>query len=313
MAVAVASTSSTGATYIGGSDTSYVITAPTGITEGDLLVIVAGDGSSSKPTATGFTEAVAQTDGTLGSARSIVLLYKIAVEADESAVNYTISNPGGGGGDAMGAVMLRITGWTSSNPIYASTRTGTSVDDSFNANTNLARPTASIAIMGIAGVGDASAYSAYQITSGGANPSWTERIDQTDSGGDQPSFAVAYSTTTETSNITNWGFDVGGADTPNASMFLAIIASPQNQTGTHSLLSASPAIFAPTAQAGTTGTVALLENSNETIFAPTATVTEDPWTNQSKESATWTPDNKNSATWSNLAKSSATWSDQAKS
>jgi hypothetical protein len=162
-------------------ENSVVVTKPTGVSVGDLLLIVASTGASTTITSSGFTEAYAAVyDAPGGIADTGVrVLYKIADSGDVSASNYTVSY---GQYTGSAAAMLRISGWVSGNPVYQSAYAGTysSGNGSVSATgLSLVRNTQQIALMIGASYdnGDSDYYkdeSNRSITSADSNPTWTE-------------------------------------------------------------------------------------------------------------------------------------------
>jgi hypothetical protein len=226
------------------------------------------------------------------------MLYRIADASDVSASNYTVGLVGTTNSGA--ATMLRVSGWVSGNPIYASA-TATDSQDSASytitsSTLSLARPTQQLLIVaGIHRSEDHYAdFSNVTMTSGHSNPSWvaaaTNQDFETGSGADFSTFFVYYANPTITSTITQYSIDVassitGGNDV--TATFLAVICSPQNQTGTHTLHSADADFFAPTPEVGTSGTNNLLEVDAEFFDASGKVTNTTNWTNETQPTTTW--------------------------
>lgn len=255
MALAVASTT----TAIGSSTTTLTINKPSGVTAGDLLLIIPFNSTSTPyyPAVTGFTQCAFVGNAATG----INALYRIADSTDVAASNYTISS--GFGGFSFGlAVMMRITGWSTGNPVLAFyTNTGDQDATTFTpqvTSINQQRGGQNMLITAVGflsktGALSTATISGYTVTSSDANPTWTEVID-TDtpvtSGLEKASLGVAYATTTATSNITGFSCDgatdiSGGADW-YAALFI-VLQEPTNVTSTVSHNSVTPSISGITA------------------------------------------------------------------
>lgn len=271
MALVVASTSTASAN----NAATLTITKPTGVAEGDLLLIaIAQPSAGANPTSTGFTICAQKQQNNSGASpdATVTLLYKIATAADVSASNYTIDD--NYGASSMGvASMLRVTGWTTGNPVYTSSGTG-GIADPVTAATqtglSLTRPSSSLMLLITGFHSDDSptssaTFSGYSVTSGESNPTWTEvqdeQVDITTSLANL-AIGVAYANSTSTSTVTGCGVtissDTGGGADAYASL-LAIINEPVGASGTNSLLVNQTHNFFSEAgvQVGTTGTNAL--------------------------------------------------------
>lgn len=212
MALVVESYSSGTAT----SSNNVTVTKPTGVTAGDLLVII-GNSSSSSFACSGFTsgDTWLYDGGGAVSDCEVRLLYRIADSSDVSASNYTVTGDSSNNGIV---VMFRISGWSSGNPIYQSAAAGWAPTVSGThtvSGLSIPRVGNQILIMVGASYDDADSdyignFASYTVTSGDSNPSWTEVVDTnvtTGSGGlGKKSLGVAYATTTSTSTITSFAF-----------------------------------------------------------------------------------------------------------
>lgn len=274
MALVVESTS----TVTAANASTLVITKPTGVAVGDLLIIASGGiGLSSVPACTGFTSGVTKVQDNAGTAAdlNIILLYRIADASDVSASNYTITGYGTSG--AGNAAMLRISGCSTINPFYASASDGGSMDvasaTTSQTGLTIALPSNQLLISltcfySSSGTLSTATFGTYSVTSADANPSWTEVFDQiADVGGSTAKYCigVAYANRTVTSTITGYSTtitsDING-DADGFASILAVIAEPVGATGTNALLSVSPTIFTNTAvEVGTIGTNTLLSVS----------------------------------------------------
>ncbi len=257
MALAVASTS----TASTNNADNVVVTKPTGVAVGDLLLIAVPGLGGATATCSGFSTAINDFADFSGGLQdlSLTLLYRIADSSDVSASNYTV-DPGISAQDSGAVAMLRVTGWTSGNPLWASAGDGSSQDAaSFTINPtglSITRPGACLLLMlNLFGSNDSpystAIFSGYSVTSGVSNPTWTEVIDTTfqTASGPTGSFALAYANTTDTSNITeflvNGATDAGGTDDTER-ILLCVLCEPVNPTTDLSHINVAPTVHAPT-------------------------------------------------------------------
>lgn len=283
---------------------NLTITKPTGVVVGDLLVIMAmgehdgNAGSTSKIDCTGFTKQLSPAGPPNNSNtdlnRGAVFLWRIADSTDVAASNYTITLPGT---ETLGiAGMFRISGWTSGNPVYASSAPLSLT----NSGLSLTRPSPSLLLMlnGIKEDSQTYSFSAQSITSGGSNPTWTEVVDASISVNQTSdtrsiSTVISYANDSNTSAITAYSVtqtSTGGASgTPSPISILAVICEPINATGTNALLEVQPAVFpANVLEVGGTGTNALLEVSPEMFNQNGNATTPTVWTNEAQATTEWT-------------------------
>jgi hypothetical protein len=163
MAITVASSSK------GEYDSSppCVVTAPTGIQVGDLLVCFAG-GKQNDPTFLSITD-FTYLDGITTGGESLVVLYKVAVTADTTASDYSVASSDA---EVTGAVMLRITGWSTNDTL--TNKATQSVSNGVFTTLDLTPTVANSLIL----------FAAFEYTAAGGaiggyaiatnNPSWTE-------------------------------------------------------------------------------------------------------------------------------------------
>lgn len=295
MALVVESTSTVSAN----DASSLTITKPLGVAVGDLLLLIAnGNNLSTYPTCTGFTQILTSSaDGNEDTC--LALLYRIADASDVSASNYTVDVTGT---DNQGAAaMLRVSGWVSGNPLFASSASSTVIDSASysigQSGLSITRPGQQLLI--IAGNhksdDDYADYSGYSITSSDSNPTWTVLANNVDyttaSGAKENTFFVAYAVSTDTSTITAYSADVassitGGIDSD--AYFFAVFVAPIDATGTNALLSVSPTVFDNAGvDVGGNGTNALLEVEPEFFNQSGSGTTRTAWVNESKPTTSW--------------------------
>lgn len=270
MALVVESTS----TVNGNNQSSLTINKPTGTADGDLLILVVNGYNLNPPECSGFTASIDHVYDAPGAIQdaTVSLLYKVAGSSEPST--YSITNTGAATGSFGAAVMLRVSGWNTGDPVYTYDVHSTYVDSATpsvgGSGLAVQRPSGQllIAVAHMAsslGAITSSSWSNYSITSTDANPTWTEVLDVTNnvvSSARNVTLAVAYAITTDTSDITAWGID-GAADTNGDADtyigFLAVVCEPTATVGTTALHSVTPTEFSEAAvEVGTSGTNTLL-------------------------------------------------------
>jgi len=304
MALAVESTSTSTST-----SKTVTITKPTGVAEGDLLLIIAPTGGlSSTVTSSGFTQAYEfdyEGPGAI-SDTTLFVLYKVATAADVSATNYTVT-----WSDFTGSIaaMFRISGWASVNPVYQSSAGGfnNSTSGTFSqTGLTLSRLSQQVAIMVLCSYddGDGDYYktaSSRTITSSDSNPTWTEVCDigpvtNSANGLSALTLNVAYATTSLSSDVTGFSFGYLEFDADEGAGgigALLLLEAPADATGTNALLSVSPTIFTNAGvEAGTTGTNATFEVSPTIPTQSGRATSPTPWTNEAKPSTNWVNEQK---------------------
>lgn len=282
----------------GNNLSSLAVTAPSGITTGDLLIHVVHSYQAPSGPPTGFTEIVSyDTIGSLvnrGDSHFLVS-YKIAAPADESAGSYSVSWGGSLPDDGGAAVMLRVSGWTTGNPLYNS-HTGTGAVGAVS----LSRPNDQLLIMVMGGGTDDNTitpfnFTNFAITSSDSNPTWTRVCDlaYVAHGDVDPAskpFALAYATSTDTSTITGYSFDFTETTSDPIEMghMLLNFVDELNESGTSALHSVDPTVNEANAVSGASGTSNLL--SQVATFPSPSSVGTSPtqWQNETKPSTTWT-------------------------
>jgi hypothetical protein len=298
MALVVESTSSASAN----NSDSVTVTKPANVAVGDLLLIAASGYNLDLPACSGFTVGVSKTT-TTGTDMSIALLYRIADASDVSASNYSVTLAGAATSGVVG--MLRVSGWTSGNPVYTSASsdtTGDPITASGASGLSVGRVSQQLLLIlngfkSDSGALSSASFSNYSITSSDANPSWTEVVDATvpiNTSTINIGFSCAYALSSNTSTITAYNTDVSSDANGDADLIcslLVVINSPVNASGSNALHSADADFFAPVASVGTTGTNALL-SADADFFAPSARATSNTWTPLTKTSTTWTPQTK---------------------
>lgn len=304
---AVASTS----TYTGANRSTLPIPAPTGITTGDLLVIIAhtagqGVAAASISTPTDFTlydTNFVVGDGALAEC-GYKVFYKYAVLADESATTYTVTV---GTEDGYSAEMFRITGAPTSGVPFIPGGKGTdggSGSATFSVTGLTAyRPTQQVLLMtasaAVNNIPEVYSFGSYTITSSDANPTWTELIDTDDitnistnacTGG----AGTAYATSSNTSNITAFSLAATGDTNSSWAYGLYIIPTPQDATADISQIAVTPTVEGVTATE-----VLVVVDVSHLDTEPELTGIE---TKNSSDRTQWNNESQNSTTWTNTPK-----------
>lgn len=306
MALAVASTSTAS---VSNSDT-VTVTKPTGVAVGDLLLIATHNvGNAADATCSGFTLATSNYYNAGGALPDVgnTLLYRIADSTDVAAANYVVNHDMANNSGIV--VMLRVTGWTTGNPVWNTSSVNASQDSaSFTLTaTGLAitRPSASALVLMLNSFHSSNSpfssatFSTYSITSGVANPTWTEVFDTTVdviAGTAKVSFALAYAITTSNTDITGFSVvgasDTGGTEDSETAL-LVVINEPQSSTVDVSHLAVTPTIEGVTASSvNVASDVSHLAVTPTIEGIPTRDNSSTQWINENKPSTTWTNQNK---------------------
>jgi hypothetical protein len=294
MALAVASTSEA---FDNPFDGTVVVTKPVGVTAGDLLVIVAASPEDNPAvTCSGFTASFQFGHNNVSSGEvGYSFLYRFADASDVSASNYSVT-----GSSVFAVYMLRITGYTSGNPVFTNSliETGLSTSSATTLSSgtiDLTVPTEQILIMGMAcGDDDWTDYSSASVTP--SNPSWTfftERDTENGGGTLRYSCRVAYATRSQVTNITNFSYTAdqrtSGSNTQIG--FLACICTPQNATASNSLITNQVDVFSTLTGSTQTPNTDFKQTTPE-FPTQQATAKSPNWTDVIKTDGVWTNQTK---------------------
>lgn len=287
MAAPVVASSSTNSN----AGTSVVVTKPTGVAVGDVLVAIVtayDTGSFDLDTPSGWTR---QHYPSSPTNRRWALYTKIANSGDVSASDYTFST--GGVANAIVAGIARVTGAASGNEILTTeydeasgtaspSFTGTSTPTSADILVLMA-----ICTNGTAGVPTTSSYA--------STPSmtWTEVFDTAlDFSSEDPSVALASAVTANSTQITAYSASLS---TSKSTIWgsLLLIQPVVNASADVGHLAVTPVIFGITSSNTATAAVGHL-SAPPTINGLPAVSSSDStqWTNPDKPSTTWTNPNK---------------------
>lgn len=283
MATAYASSSSAN----NNGATTVVLTKPTGLAEGDLMIAALGQlGTNNLFSLTGWTSLGSSVAGD----DALTILWKIADSSDAAASNFTFTSATNA--VALGG-LLRITGTSFTGAANLSIdidlENPSTATPSF-ASSLVPPGDSSLLIMGMfihdTG-GDNHDITGYAVTN--SNPTWTERVSVDNSGSDcDLEIATASFTPTTTPGAYSmavgspalvagqtYGFIIGVKETTSVSV------SPNPISLTASVQSSADDGFAVTGGASVTTTVISLSSS---VPSPTITTATPDWINTDKSS-----------------------------
>jgi hypothetical protein len=206
MAVSFASVAST--TYA--ESTTVVVTKPTGLAVGDLMVAHIGvqsiDSTDSITPPSGWAEVQSNADGSMASA----LFTKVAVSGDVDASNFTFTS--GNPAAVIAGAIYRITGAGGTPQVSGEFKANASDTPSFAVGiTPAVADTLILLFVATRDADGGRTASNYAIAT--SNPSWTEGYDLTGtagSGEDDYSLSSAYANRPQTSDTGNFSVSLGG-------------------------------------------------------------------------------------------------------
>jgi len=271
------------------SVTSTILTKPSGLAVGDLMIACIYNGNTNNTIATlsGWTLAQNQTSATT---TSISMQYRIADAADVAASNFTFA----GTQVYQTGAMLRVSGIAATAILGASEAdfadntasatyafTGTSTPAVVNSLV--------VTLFGCAGGDNVTTMNSYTST---PSISFTEMLDvSVDAGSLDPHCAAAYGIYTGSAQITAYGA-VASAINDDKAGILGIFTPRIDITGTNTLHVATPTAFSQPGVAGTTGTNTLHAVSPTMFDQSGRSDTPTVWTPKVKTATTWTPEIK---------------------
>jgi hypothetical protein len=282
---------------------SVVVTKPTGLSVGDLMVggIIGGDIGGAQPTLTtpaGWT--VVQKGDTSGGTYNIVtaVYWKIADSGDAAASNFTFAVSTGI--TSLHGSLSRVTGHIVATPISVSElqQVAISGDTSLTFTTTLtpASPNSLAGILIGASGNNFTANATPSTSSYASTPSdtWVEAGDAglANASGDGNSLGMAFAEYVGLTEITAMSATISESANGDKSLIGFFINGSYDQTGTNALLEVSPTQFSQAGVAGTNGTNALLEVSPTMFSQSGSATTPTVWTNETKPSTTWTNESK---------------------
>ena len=288
MAIVVESTASAST-----STTSLVITKPTGLAVGDLMVAVLSMYSNTFTdvinTASGWT--LAGIESTSGG--EVAIQYKYADSSDVAASNFTFTSSGTP--VLFGGSILRVSGAAAISPLqtfdgaqdFGNDTSAMTFATDFTPTTSGCLLVTGFLMFGDPGTGTVSSYF---VT--GSSPTWTELYDYTiDSGTDDEIMAGAYAIQSDTNQITAFGATISIAKDDKIGV-IAVFLPRVDVTVTNAPLEVQPAIFAPTMSNTNVVTNALLEVSPTITDINAVAKSITVWSNDSKPTSTWTNEQK---------------------
>lgn len=298
MSVVIESVSSQ-ATYVAVTDLgetgSFVVTKPTGLQVGEVLLVftsIFGESGTSSPTPpAGWSAGTVPLD--LGTYTDY--FYKTADAGDVAASNYTFTT----NRDTVEYVYAcyRLSGAaTTENPIIqtrtASTDdTPTSISESFASSITPPDGTGVIILIGKdsqTSTGSTCLLSNYAVT--GGSVTFTERLDRDAVGGTEDGIAVADGVLATSSTLTGVTLTADSSKTPPTLLYVNVlfIFPKQDASTSVGFVSAANTAFSIAGSAGASAAVGFFTTAENTAFAPTGKATAPTqWSNESKPTTSW--------------------------
>jgi len=265
---------------------SITVDAPTGVAQGDLLIVHCGRANDTPSTPSGWTLVQAGNNG--GNVGNGVF-YRIAQAGDVGQASFSLNFDGS---TSKVARMFRITGHNPSNPINTSAiATGASATITVGSVT----PTvANCLFMFFAAVdtaaGGTPSVSGYTMVT--SSPTYSEHYDQKGAGdGSDAHFSAASGLRTAT---TATGNNTATPDRNDDWVGIVVAVEPEviNVTVTPAVVTGTFNVIAPTVSGGANVNPAVV-TAALSVQAPTVTTAAPEWTNPDKTSApTWTNPDK---------------------
>jgi len=283
MATPVIASSNT--TAFASSVTSTVLTKPSGLAVGDLMIAVtvfidAGTSTSTTPPAGWSTEEqVAMPD----NFRVMSIFSKIADSSDVSASNFTFSYSNSvlaGGG------IMRITG-VATVGAHEQDYEGSTSTTSISYTAALTPSYTDQLVLMILGGWEATGASTMSGYTSTPSKTWTEVIDISSSLGGDPYLAIASAEAGSLTQITAYGATLSVAKLRKGGVLL-LITPPQNATGSNAVFSVLPTFFSENGSAGTDGTNNLLTTVPNFPTQSGIATAPTQWQNESNGSTSWT-------------------------
>lgn len=268
------------------SANSVVVTKPTGLAVGDLMVaFIAKLQAGTIDTISGWTDSGAGQQGVASSGTTLSgkVLYKVATSGDVAASNFTFTLTGGAG-SFIGASIHRIDGQHLTTPIDQAFGNSRQDDSSISAaggdyaGPSFAPTRANELYLFFVAASGGTSISGYTIET--SSPSWTEDYDTAST----LIMSAAHGTRSAATNTGNLGFVVdSGTGTTDTVGFFLIIKDVLSVTIAADLLSMASSTQAPTMTGGATVSPAAISMASSM---------KDPsYANQAK----WSPKEKSSA------------------
>lgn len=311
MAVAYQSISTAGLASTGGGSAAHslVITKPSGLAAGDLMVAIAGSsnqgdfthattGADVTMSAAGWTKlnSVYKTDQSPDSCLGVY--YKTATSGDAAATDFTIWGTHSLVVAAYGGAILRFSDAIvhSSYSDFDSTQDTNPTTVTVSGGVTPVVANNILILAGFLGSSDnANTLSVSNYAVATSSPTWTERWDTNKVDGNEAhSIFVATGPRTQTTATGNYSFDVAGD--AGGDVIYGAVCLIAVQTPTAGSVSPDPITLAGSVQAPTVIGAASIAPDPVllTLSIPTATAADVPntWTETSKNSTTWTETSK---------------------
>lgn len=263
-------------------DASVVITKPTGLAVGDLMV--AGiwydndaTGSSIINTPSGWT--LEEGFGISTNSSYIAVFSKVADSSDVAASNFTFATNNADASYHLIGHIVRVTSYG----IYTDSSTGSATSSTTATVTGFTPSRANCLLLGFSGVSDTTLRNTSSWALATNDPSWTERVDTSFSDANRRSSLAVYTATrpetTATGNIT-----------------VTVSGNTSNRVGAI-IIAISPQINGSVTPTTKINAYSLTPIQSAQLDA----ITEDPTTNTYKDTP-WTNEAKNTSTWTNESK-----------
>lgn len=263
------------------SGTSLVITKPTGLAAGDIMIAVLTMNGTPAWAASGWTN--------IGSddAHGVAVLAKVASSGDAAASNFTFTHNSAASNGALFYVHGTGVGFTDLGNAIRASSLYVSGGTTATFTPGIGAVNGEIMIMITSGQnGSSVSSSAYAVTNN--NPSWTERADSWYSNSTHQ-YAIATATASA-------GGDTGGYQATYSSAIevfgmLICVAETVSQSLTPSAIALTLTVNIPALTASASLTPAAI-NLTLSIGAPTMATSDDKWSKQSKSSDSWNNQSK---------------------
>ncbi len=275
----VSSTSYTAEAAVSSSD----IAAPSGLSEGDVLIAVITENGGEPKLPIGWTN-LFTTDATSGSNRYVSFMGKIVTASDALAANFTFEPSSGT--PLIGGALLRLTDAAQDLSKYA---VDSVVDSNNNSEGNVNKT------VSMTPVNTNSAALVYMLASsldnqvsieitslsGTTNPTWTEVMEQ--SFGSNGLYNLSYGTLSTADTVTAINADIEDRQS-NTDDFRVVLAFADavDASGTNTLVTASTETFTQTGSNNATGTNVLISASAETFTQTGLGADATAWTTVNK-------------------------------
>lgn len=275
------------AASIGTSVSNRVVTHPSGLTAGDLMVafIATLDNGADIDVITGWTDSgVGQLSGSSsGTTMRTRVLYKVATSTDVSNGNTTFTFDETS--DFAGASIHRINGQNPNPPIDGASGDFRIDTASPSHSTGLTPTHASEVLLFCVAWAGGTGISAQAISTN--NPSWTEDYDTVSTLG----MSMAHATRTETTGLGDMSCTIdGGTGSSDSMLIMVVIKDLLNVTVSADVVTSNGVVNAPTIAGG--ATVSIGAPVTSIAVANNAEAEEQPWRRQAKPAASWTRQSK---------------------